>query len=507
MSDQFLHGIEVVQIDDGLRPIQTVKSSIIGFVGTAPAAEADVKATLSLGAANAIIAFTAKLAGTLGNAIKVHLRNPNAASAALGVVVEGTDITVNLATSGASAVTSTAAQVIAAILASAPASALVNVANGGASTGASVVAPTAAPVALSGGADEPFPLNVPILITGPRMAARLGAGGTLKDAYDAIYAQGVSTAVVVRVAVGANAAATLANVVGDSAAGTGIWALLVSRSVNGQVPRILAAPGFTSTPALSPVSPATSALISVAGRLRAIAIADGPNTTEADALIDRDKFGSDRLYIVDPAVRVFDVATGGYVVRPASAYVAGILSHMDATRGFWWSPSNQPVAGIAGTDRAVSFAISSAETEANRLNEQEVATIVRQEGYRLWGNRTTATDPLWAFLPVRRTADMVYESIEAALLWAMDRPFSRQLLLDIRDSVQAYLNTLVARGALLGGKVWLDPELNSATELAAGKLYLDFDIEPPAPLEHLTFRAHREGSYYEELVTSVTTAE
>jgi phage tail sheath protein FI len=102
---------------------------------------------------------------------------------------------------------------------------------------------------------------------------------------------------------------------------------------------------------------------------------------------------------------------------------------------------------------------------------------------------------------------MVYESIEAALLWAMDRPFSRQLLLDIRDSVQAYLNTLVARGALLGGKVWLDPELNSATELAAGKLYLDFDIEPPAPLEHLTFRAHREGSYYEELVTSVTTAE
>lgn len=36
--------------------------------------------------------------------------------------------------------------------------------------------------------------------------------------------------------------------------------------------------------------------------------------------------------------------------------------------------------------------------------------------------------------------------------------FSAQLLLDIRDSVQAYLNTLVTRGALLGGRVWLDPE-------------------------------------------------
>jgi len=165
------------------------------------------------------------------------------------------------------------------------------------------------------------------------------------------------------------------------------------------------------------------------------------------------------------------------------------------------------VQGVSGTARPIGFAISSAETEANRLNEQEVATIIRQEGFRLWGNRSTASDPLWAFLPVRRTADMVYESIEQALLWAMDRPFSAQLLLDIKDTVQEYLNTLTLRGAILGGRVWVDPELNSATALAAGKLYLDFDIEPPAPLEHLTFRAHREGSYYTELVQSVTAAQ
>ena len=38
MSDAFLHGIEVVDIDDGIRPIQTARSSVIGIVGTAPAA-------------------------------------------------------------------------------------------------------------------------------------------------------------------------------------------------------------------------------------------------------------------------------------------------------------------------------------------------------------------------------------------------------------------------------------------------------------------------------------
>jgi phage tail sheath protein FI len=88
----------------------------------------------------------------------------------------------------------------------------------------------------------------------------------------------------------------------------------------------------------------------------------------------------------------------------------------------------------------------------------------------------------------------------------MDRPFSQQLLLDIRDTVQEYLNSLIVRGALLGGKVWLDPELNTEANLKAGKLFVDFDIEPPAPLEHLSFRAHREGSYYEELISQLSTA-
>lgn len=98
---------------------------------------------------------------------------------------------------------------------------------------------------------------------------------------------------------------------------------------------------------------------------------------------------------------------------------------------------------------------------------------------------------------------MIYESIEDSMLWAMDRPFSKQLITDIKDSVQAYLNTLVARGALLGGSVWLDPEKNTQATLQDGQLYLSFDIEPPAPLERLTFEARRNGDYYEELVADL----
>ena len=38
MPGEFLHGVEVVEIDNGPRPIRTVKSSVIGLVGTAPRA-------------------------------------------------------------------------------------------------------------------------------------------------------------------------------------------------------------------------------------------------------------------------------------------------------------------------------------------------------------------------------------------------------------------------------------------------------------------------------------
>jgi len=40
MPGQFLHGVEVVELNGGARPIRTVKSSVIGMVGTAPGANA-----------------------------------------------------------------------------------------------------------------------------------------------------------------------------------------------------------------------------------------------------------------------------------------------------------------------------------------------------------------------------------------------------------------------------------------------------------------------------------
>lgn len=74
------------------------------------------------------LAFTAVAYGTGGNSITIEYVDPAANDAALSVAVVGNAITVNLATDGAGAITSTAAEVLAAIEASVPASALATVA-------------------------------------------------------------------------------------------------------------------------------------------------------------------------------------------------------------------------------------------------------------------------------------------------------------------------------------------------------------------------------------------
>jgi len=153
-----------------------------------------------------------------------------------------------------------------------------------------------------------------------------------------------------------------------------------------------------------------------------------------------------------------------------------------------------------GTTRPVDFALGDANCRANLLNEQNVATIIRQDGYRLWGNRTLSMDPKWAFLSVVRTADMINESLLRAHLWAVDRNITKTYFEDVVAGVNAYLSHLKQIGAILGGKCWADPDLNTPEQLAAGKVYFDFDFTPPTPAEHVTFRSRLVNDYFEEVI-------
>ena len=86
MADRFLHGIELIEIEDGGRTVRTVKSSVIGLVGTAPQASAARTATPTLGQGEAALTFTAKAPGALGNTLRVQIRAAPEPEAPLAVV-------------------------------------------------------------------------------------------------------------------------------------------------------------------------------------------------------------------------------------------------------------------------------------------------------------------------------------------------------------------------------------------------------------------------------------
>jgi phage tail sheath protein FI len=503
MPENFLHGVEVVEIDSGSRPIATVSSAIIGLIGTAPNSAPEVKATLLTGVvgSNNAQTFTSKRTGVAGNNISLTITKPAANNATLAISVTGAAISVSLATGSTGLATTTATQLATAIAANAAANALVGVANTGASTGAGIV-PVLPITYLSGGVNEAFPLNTPTVIAGSRLqAAGLGVGGTLPDAVDSILDQAGAVIVVVRVAVGNDDAATTANVIGGVNSGTGayegVYSFLGAESALGLSPRILIAPGFTHQRS-SAANAVVAELVGIAERLRAVIIADGPNTTDAAAVTYSDDWGSSRVYLVDPWVLKVD-DTGQTVQAPPSPAVAGLLAKSDNERGFWWSPSNQPINGIVGTVRAVDFKLGDATSRANLLNAQGVATIIRQDGYRLWGNRTLSSDPKWQFLCVRRTADIINDSILRAHLWAVDRGITKTYVQDVEDGVNDYLRTLVSLGAIVGGTCWADPDLNTPANIAQGKVYFNFDFGPTYPAEHITFRSMLNNGYLTEV--------
>lgn len=504
MSETFLHGVEVIEIDAGPRPIQTVRSAVIGIIGTAPDSQAVAQSTLKTGivASNNALTFTAVPVGALGNDVTVELKDPKANNATLSVDVSGKNVVVNLATSAAGAVTTTAAQIITAIAAKAEAAALIVAANTPTSTGAAAVTAVAR-TALAGGQDEAFPLNTPVLVAGSRIeASKLGKTGTLPDAMDSIFDQAGAVVVVVRVAKGADDAATTTNIIGGVNVATGkyegVQAFLGAESVLGFAPRILIAPGFTHQKTGNAANPVVAELIGIAERLRAVIIADAPNTTDAAAIAYAGDFGSRRVYLHDPFDTKLD-ANGILVNVPASPRIAGQIAKSDNDRGFWWSPSNQEANGIVGTARPIDFQLGDANCRANLLNEKSVATTIRQNGYRLWGNRTLSSDPKWMFLSVVRTADILHDSLVRAHLWAVDRNITKTYVQDVVEGVNDYIRHLVAIGALIGGQCWADPELNTPDQVAQGKIYFDFDFTPPYPAEHITFRSHMVNDYLKEL--------
>jgi phage tail sheath protein FI len=468
MTTTFLHGVEVLQIDTGARPIQTVRSSVIGIVGTAPDADAQafpLNTPVLVTRRSEMVGLGED--GTLQPALDLIYDQAGAVVVVIRVAEEATEAaTIDNVVGGIDGAT-------------------------GAYEGVHAFLAAESIVGFS-----------PRLLIAPGFTHQRTSNGLLSIAVQT-QGEGYTTAPPVTVSGGGGSGAVVRAVLGGGVIAGKVVSFVIDDPGKGYTtnPTItIGAPPAGGVQAVAGTvqrgtvrSEVLAEMLGIAQRLRAVIIADGPNTTDAAAIQLNDDFGSDRIYVVDPWV----LRNGAAI--PASSAVAGLINKVDNERGFWWSPSNNEINGIEGTARAIDYQPGDYASRANLLNEQKIATIIREQGFRLWGNRTLAMDPKYAFLSVRRTADMVNESILRGHLWAVDRCITATYLEEVQESVRQYLRSLKARGAILGGDVWVDPELNTPANISNGQVFFDFEFTPPYPAERVTFRSHLVNSYVVDL--------
>ena len=360
---------------------------------------------------------------------------------------------------------------------------------------------------------DAFPLDTPVLLnSAPRLALKLGDAGSLyRSIGKQIYGEGGAAVVVVRVEEKTDPDQQLTKIIGDPVAKTGCYALLGARAEVGVPPRTLIAPGFVSRRPGNAANPVVTALQVIAKKLRGRVYTDTPTTSYDDALEYRNDWGSDRVMCFYPNVLVWDTATSQYVPQPASASMAALTAQVHNNLGFWYSPSNQLLQGIGGVGTPVDFASGDPDCEANILNENRIATVINMGaatgnnygGFRRWGNRNTAEDTDWMFEAVRTSLDMVYEALDEATLWAVDKPPSLQLLEDVTHRANTFFKYGKKVGFLIGGRCWLDPELNDPSQLRQGIWEWSIDPEAPVPMEHIIYRAQRNDQYFVDEVTAL----
>lgn len=139
------------------------------------------------------------------------------------------------------------------------------------------------------------------------------------------------------------------------------------------------------------------------------------------------------------------------MVSPA-AYAAGIWAKTDGRRGVWKAPAGVE-SGLLGIS-SLEYVIENAEQDY--LNPQGVNALRKLPNYGtvIWGTRTRSTksNPEWRYVPVRRTAIFIEESLYNGIQWAVFEPNDHRLWSALRTNIDSFMNGLFRVGAFQGEK-------------------------------------------------------
>jgi len=192
-----------------------------------------------------------------------------------------------------------------------------------------------------------------------------------------------------------------------------------------------------------------------------------------------------------PNLLVADPVTGATITQGPCGAVAGVWASTDDARGVWKAPAGT-AAGIAGIS---DLTVHIDDGESGVLNPVAVNCLrtLPLVGSVSWGARTAAgLDEMpsqWKYIPVRRTALFIEESVRRGTQWAVFEPNDEPLWSSIRLNISAFMNSLFKQGAFQGSKpadaylVQCDASNNPQSSIDQGILNILVGFQPLVPAE------------------------
>jgi hypothetical protein len=224
----------------------------------------------------------------------------------------------------------------------------------------------------------------------------------------------------------------------------------------------------------------------------------------ADAKSNMAALAIERSYaaVFFPRVRMSDPLQDGNLADFApSGAVAGVISRTDAERGVWKAP-----AGVdAGLRGVIGLSITGqpgaiTDNDSGNLNPSGVNCLraFPATGHVIWGARTAdGADALaspWKYIPVRRLALYLEESLYRGTQWVVFEPNDEPLWSQIRLNVGAFLHTLFQQGAFQGTTpreayfVKCDRETTTQNDINAGIVNIVVGFAPLKPAEFVVIK-------------------
>lgn len=181
---------------------------------------------------------------------------------------------------------------------------------------------------------------------------------------------------------------------------------------------------------------------------------------------------------------------------PPCGFVAGIYARTDGTRGVWKAPAGSE-ASLTG---AAGLVIAMSDPENGQLNPRAINCLrtLPVYGNVVWGARTLHGDndrgSEWKYVPVRRTALFIEESLYRGTQWVVFEPNDEPLWAQIRLNVGAFMQNLFRQGAFQGRSpreayfVKCDRETTTQNDINLGIVNIHVGFAPLKPAEFVVIR-------------------